>query len=673
MKFIDVEGQFVIVRTRTPSPDNWRQSYEVRYIFPIVSKLYDELMELDDPESYLTAAQRKAKNPPIYHFYDKFSSLDEFNKIPIEVRDKLTSIINNLQSFANFTLSINNYKIEDKKIKAEKINYLRSKGIPLKPLPTKSFDFWAKLTTEEKEHNKIVDDGKDGLPAIIRQFPAFKGVKIIPDGRLKQLKWSLSESLFTKEDLIRNPKFIRQQQGKGRANTGVRAEISISTAFINARTALATKLRKRFFPIDESVYLIDVQDAYPPNAKRKNGELYWDKDKPPVEFRWDLKTENFVGKIGKDDAFRLPDDPEAETFGEIYFSEMMPLFELIIDYMKNDDGTFKDRFQIGHDKLIGESPNKWISLFRVSPPDEQALKEIALETSKSLLNYNPKIFLHLLEPVQERHREVVILNNFPRKTQQWVENRVEWYLELIEKGYGFADVLTDKSLEEYINHYNKLITAYNLKKTGNKPLVQGFLAKPKSKSKEKINQWKKEFADQTNIIGRRLLKAKGWYYTIPNEDFNTDIDFSEDEVLRDRRLDLEKLLFELESKISEREQNAKSTRVYKRDLKYREFQRFHSNGDIETLINYYEDIILNPDHYRKPDVYKDWLKKFIPEADIKEDKDIRELAEQSAIDEEARKVEDEKTIKAIVKPIKDVKVFKKIVDRDDLKNLVVKV
>ncbi|MFX1453785.1 MAG: hypothetical protein ACFFDB_00285 [Promethearchaeota archaeon] len=663
---MEFKKSLVFARTKTPSPDNWRLGYELRYSFSLVSKLYDELIDLDDPKAYLTSKQKTLKNPPIFHFYDMFQSESKWKKIPLKIREKLIAIINDSSSFGNFTLIVNNQIIEDKTVKINKIKTLRKKGIPSIPEVVKSFDFWNHLTKQQKEHNKLVDEGKDGLVDIIKQFPTYKGVKIVPDGRLKQIRWTVSDYLLSEDEMIKNPKFIKQQQGKGRKNKSIKEFVSVKTAFINARTTLSSRLKKRFMPIDDSVYVISVQDAYPPNTI-KDGDPYWDKNLPPAEFRWDIKTEKFVGNIGDDPPIRLPDDPTANRFAEIYFSEMMPLFELLMDFMKNPDGSFKERFKIGHDKLVGTTFNDWMSFFRVKPADDQAFVENMLDVTKDVLNQNPDIFLEFLDPIRERHYEVLEKNSFPAKTGLFVENRIKWYLDMIN-GYGFADIITKDSFLEYIEYYNSLITAYNIKKKSDLPLIEGFTPKPKTKDKKQLTQWKLKIIKQRETIGKEVLKAKGWYYTIPNEDFNTDIRFLENDEIKKRRLELEKYLFELEEFIEEREES-KPKRTYKIEVKYRELQKFILNNDEATLLNYYNDIVVNPDSYKKPDLYKDWIIKLLPNQKFEDDDIIKKNAQEREEREKAEEIAASKTIKEIVKKIKDIKSFKKVVSRSDLKKL----
>jgi len=675
MKLIELKDGYVLGMWDIPSPDNWTRTYLIIYNFPLDSKLYEEMINLDDPKRYSSKGNLQFYDMFAGNIKDAQQKQKKYEKIPVEIRNKINNILQNSKAFSQFDLFISNINVDEELEKRTTIEELRTKGIPPIPLDVKGLDKWDSLTREQRRHNKLVESGKDGLPSILKQYPAMKGKEFKPDGRLLRIKWETSEKLFSNQDKIKNPKWIKYDK-LSQINTNVsipsqvKEFIPVSSAFSSARNVLNHRLKKKS-RIQESIYYLTVDNAYAPNIIDKHGNPAYDRTKPPAQFSWDITKEEFVGDINGKPPIRLPDDPNANTFEEILYAEFMPPFELLKAYMHDANGKIKEKYKYGYNTYLRGSIHDWVAILHQTPADEKEFTKQQIKVNESLLIENPDIFSgeDKVKDVIDRFDEYVIddlIGSGMGHLANWVDLREEWYKEKINTGYNFADVITDNNLKEYLQHYNKIIIAFNKKTGANKPLLKSHLPKPSDKGK--IGEWNKKVEEQELFMVRELLKKKGWYYTIPNEDYSMEENFLENKTILDRRKEFEFKLFSIRQKFDE--DSKKPTNIYKQVILKGEFEDILNKGDIDTLINYYKRMITEPEGYSRPETYKTWLEEMIPKEKLPKEAELKKSFQENARKEKDAMQKEEQAIEKIINEVFDILQFKRALDRDDVESAV---
>lgn len=604
MKFQEFENEFIFATYDIPSPDTWKTNYQIIYNFTttiytsfkssnIGSPEFDNLEHLDDPALYSKKSGKKA-------FYDMLDTQRDFDKLPKKIRDLIGSYRDTGKD-DNFDVYINHIKLSPTE-KVKHLRMLRKKGIPQKPNSPKKTDFWTNLTSEQKAHNDLIDQGKQGLAKVINKFPRMKAEKFKATGDLLRLRWVMSQNLFVDDDIIINPKYLKLIL-RGIAPTNIprniKERIAIGQAFSSARGVLNSRLKHSFIPIKESVFVVNYQKCFAPNDEDpKTKKPIYNELKESVKFTWDEKT-GFIGEIDKKTNqpkfIRYPDDPSANTFEEIFYSEFMPLFVILRSYMKNaSTGRFKPKYQYGYDRLFGESFEDWISFLRVKPSNKKAVIQIAKSLTKSIMTQDANFLIDLSSDIHSKFEEYYTKDEPQLRghLKRWITNKKKVYLNKLVH-YPLADATTDEYLSDYITNYNKMIDAYNLKTKQKNPRIIGT-----QKKKKKIT--------------KKLLEHYGWYYTIPNSHFRADPNFKELEDIEERRKQIELELWYVNKKFEEEQdlpENMKPVVILKD-----EFLQLEKQKDFKTLVNYYEDIINNPNSYSKPDTYTRWLETLIPKS-----------------------------------------------------------
>lgn len=687
-------GNVVFCSYDIPSPDQWKNNYEIIFRITLDSNFLDETDALEQKQKLILAnlkttlqqeittgknaktnkdlskeqiAQKKGqissieriikKDLPFYQLMNAKNWQFVHKKTQKMIRDILFDTGN-----LNFkTLTNNHISVKDKSYKLELYQALLDKGLRVRPTPPKNNDFWIKLSDIQKRHNEYVFKGKqdatftskdgmgdkDGHKSFYGMYPKFKGQyvgefnphskkkeewkKYEADGRLLRLRWSFSSELFTDADQIKNIKFIKRTREKEliektsgkkvKVPSNVSEYIGIPQAFVSARSVLNTRLKKklRFISNKDSSYILPVEKALAPNSFKKDAsgniltrmdispvtkmaekveEVWHDPDMPPVQFTWNPKTEQFEGHIEgtANPPPRMPDSLYADTLEEVFISELMPLFVLLEKFMKDSVGRFKQRYLFGFDKLLKERFDDWISLYAMTPPNYKSYSDLASDLAKDFLNQNPDLFLKILNEVRERHTEFVKKDKKlgVKRVKNWLDIRKKQrYLKTIDKSYHFAETLDDDHIDEYITHFNLLVTIYNRKKGQSNELIKG--------DKEFIRDFVKY-----------MLRQENWYYTFPTEHLNADLKISEPDELKDRRNNIEKYIFEIEQRIDELmllPENIDKEVVYKDDL-IKDLADVEFGGE-RKLIEIYKDIHINKGKYSSPTRYKEWIKELV--------------------------------------------------------------
>ena len=653
MKFQEFEREFIFATYDIPSPDRWKTNYQLIYNFtqsyPLNSPEYDDMVNFDDPTQYAKKGEKKT-------FEDMLGTQQNFNKLPKALRNFIGSL-RDTGDEANFDVYINKIKLSS----AEKIKHLtmlRKKGIPQKPLSPKKVDFWDELTKEQKKHNELVKEGKQGLAKIINKFPKMKAQKFNSTGELLRLRWVLSQNLFVDGDIIINPKYLKLiQRGISPSDIprNIKEEIGIGQAFSSARGVLNSRLKHSFIPIKESVFVVNQYKCFAPNDEDpKTKEPFYNELKESVHFTWDEK-QGFIGEIDKKTKqpkfIRYPDDPSANTFEEIFYSEFMPLFVLLREYMKDTStGKFKPKYQYGYDRLFGETFEDWISFLRVKPSNKKAMVQIAKSITRSILNQDPNFLNDISADIHSKFEDYYTKDNPQLRghLKRWISNKKNVYLNKI-RHYHFSDAITDEYLDDYINNYNKMIEAYNQKTKKNTPKITGT-----QKKKRKITQ--------------ALLEFYGWYYTIPNAHFRADVQFKELEDVEERRKQIELELWYVSKKFREEEKLPEFVKpvVILKD----EFIQLEKQKDYATLINYYEDIINNPSSYSKPDTYIKWLKTLIPKNKMPKKEAVQKEHEEDVSSKKEESEKEQKEIKDFVGTMVKIDILKATLTDEEVEAVV---
>jgi len=653
MKFQEFEKEFIFATYDIPSPDRWKTNYQIIYNFtityPIGSPEFDDMEHFDDPTQYTKKGEKKK-------FYDMLGTQQNFDKLPKALRNYIGSL-RDTGNEANFDVYINKIKLSPTE-KIKHLTMLRKKGIPQKPLSPKKSDFWYELTQEQKAHNKLVDEGKQGLSKVINKFPQMKAQKFKPTGELLRLRWVLSQNLFVDGDIINNPKYIKLILRGVVPNDipkNIKERIGIGQAFSSARGVLNSRLKHSFIPIKESVFVVNQYKCFAPNDEDpKTKEPIYNELKDSVRFTWDEK-QGFIGEIDKKTKLpkfiRYPDDPSANTFEEIFYSEFMPLFVLLREYMKDArTGKFKPKYQYGYDRLFGETFEDWISFLRVKPSNKKATVQITKSIIKSIINQDPNFLMDISSDIHSKFEDYYTQDNPQLRghLKRWISNKKNVYINKIVH-YPLSDAITDEYLDDYIDNYNKMIKAYNQKTNQKTTQITGT-----QKKKRKITQ--------------TLLNSYGWYYTIPNTHFRADPQFKELEDIKERRKQIELELWYINKKFLEEETLPEFVKpvVILKD----EFIQIEKQKDYDTLINYYEDVLNNPDSYSKPDTYIKWLESLIPKNKIPKKETVKKEHEESILSKEEVLEEEQKELKDIVSKLVKMDVFKKTITDEEVEAIV---
>jgi hypothetical protein len=528
-------------------------------------------------------------------------------------------------------------------------------GIRVRPIRARNADFWEKLSKKQKKHNKYVwkgiqdsdfeapdGDGR-GLKEIYEKYPSLEGeyigefnensrrkeewAKYEADGRLMKIRWRHRDSLFSSEDEIINPKYWNKLKKSKRTGEKVPSHmdkmIPINQAFISARSTLNSRLKKNeeFIPNMDSSYILPLDLALAPNAYRRdnngnkitelkivNGKkievpkVFHDPQKPPANYVWkykvledgsvDAKFEGYLEGKGDKKAPRLPDDPFANTFEEIFVHELLPLYNLLEDFMKDEDRQFKHKYIFGFDKLLKESFDDWFSLYAVKPINYRSFQDLARGLAKDWYNQNPDLFKKVQDELKERKEKFVIdesLSGYKRTARMLTTRKDKRYLRTIKNTYYFADVLNDKdNVNRFVKRFNAMLKIYNHKKNTDYPLLDG--------SSEFLFDFTKY-----------LLGKMKWYYTIPNSLTNVDPKIKEPEALMIRRMKIESYIKDIEEKIREMKQQPEH--MEKKEYSQSEIEDLMTERGKSYLRQLLKEVIVNEEEFKNPDELKQLLKR----------------------------------------------------------------
>lgn len=653
MKYQEFEKEFIFATYDIPSPDRWKTNYQMIYNFSIDfligSPEFDDMEHFDDPTKYNKKGEKKK-------FYDMLGTQQNFSKLPKPLRNYIGGL-RDTGSDANFDVYINKIKLSPTE-KVIHLAMLRKKGIPQKPLSPRKNDFWFELTQEQKSHNALIDQGKQGLSKVITKFPNMKNQRFVATGELLRLRWVMSQNLFVDGDIIINPKYLKLiQRGISPQDIpkNIKEWIGIGQAFSSARGVLNSRLKHSFIPIKESVYVVNQYKCFAPNDEDPTTkEPFYNELKDSVRFTWDQRK-GFIGEIDKQTKqpkfIRYPDDPSANTFEEIFYSEFMPLFVILREYMKDaSTGKFKPKYQYGYDRLFGETFEDWISFLRVKPSNKKAMIQIAKSITRSILNQDPNFLVAISSDIHSKFEDYYTQDNQQLRghLKRWISNKKNVYLGKIVH-YHLSDAITDEYLDDYIANYNKMIEAYNRKTNKKTPKIMGT-----QKKKRKI--------------AKTLLHHYGWYYTIPNTHFRADIQFKELEAVEERRKQIELELWHVNKKFVEEEQLPEFVKpvVILKD----EFIQLEKQKDYDTLINYYEDVLNNPSSYSKPDTYTKWLESLIPKNKMPKKEAVKKEHEEDVSSKKEDLEKEQKELEVLVSKLIKIDVLKKNLTDEEVEAIV---
>jgi hypothetical protein len=527
------------------------------------------------------------------------------------------------------------------------------------------------------------DGDANGLEDIYEEYPSFKGeyigefndksrrkeewAKYEADGRLLRIRWRHRSDLFTDEDKIINPKYWakyhKAQETGEKVPKHMKKMIPIDQAFISARSTLNNRLsaNQEFISNKDSSYILPLDKCLAPNKVERSidGEpltkevlyggkkievpkVYHDPNTPPVHFIWRYKekTNAFFRKTieAEFDGYiegtnkkppRMPDDPFANTFEEIFIQELMPLYKLLEDYMKKsteEGGGFKQRFLFGFDKLIKESFDDWFSLYAVKPINYRSFSDLARGLARDWYNQNPDLFKKIQDELEQRYIDYVeddVLSGYKR-TETYIETRRDKrYLRTIDNTYYFADRLTENNALRFIKRFNAMIEVYNSLKNTSHPTLKGddsYLFK----------------------LARYILSKIEWYLTIPNELTNADLEIQEPKPLVKRRKLIESYIHKIEKKIKKE----KAKDVEKKQIKQADLEETLRTKGKEGLRSLYKEVIVNKGRFKKPDELKAMIKKLLRPS--KSEGEFKKEYEREQRKEEEKRKEEEEEFNTII-------------------------
>lgn len=530
----EVGKGIVIITYDIPAVDQWKSNFKIVYTFPLGSKDLELLMEGDTTDS---------------KFYDHFESdakyFGRYKKVKggmkvetkgIEpekraiIRDILFMDIGDVDAVQEqidnetfpFELYVNRERIDDAETLIRYFRYLREGGrINEKPDPLKRRHFWNSLTDSQREHNKLIEQDKKTT------IPEFVGMGVLtPDGRVAKLEWTFSEFLFTDDEVIDNPDYLSLlRQGLDPEAMDVPEFIPIARAFQKARATSNARWRGEGFKrVSQSVFTLNSAFAFIPNdyhdttiydpVKRKTIKTrvpFYNPDKPKIKFIWNKQTGFEPAKgISKGQIIRYPDDEDACSFEEIFYSEFLPPFTLTREYLVDPTGKVKERYMKAYRNLLGKFFDDWITLFEFKEPSLQDQKQLAFDWATQTYHQNPTLYKDLKEEVKERVEIYIEASDPPaitRHQKNFIEAREQYYIKTTQRSNPLATVKTDLVLDQWVERYNSFVEAYNKKQKSAKNHI------PKIETKGK------EAQRDSRLICALMLNQRGWYYTIPNNDF----------------------------------------------------------------------------------------------------------------------------------------------------------
>jgi hypothetical protein len=676
MKYTEYTQEIAFINWDYPAPDKWRTNLILYYDF-----------RYNDSYDYIR------KNIPDFldSLSQSFSGRKTFFEDNFHFRKHLLKILfeGDLDHFtikANSTLVINQKhkthflkKVRDDLKARYKIDTFRQQRqiadlknmkqkhnlfLPRKP---RKMDVFNGLTENQKTHNQLVNNGKDGNKDILKHHPNMRGKLFkLEEGELRRLFWRFSYPLFPdiEEYKVLNPRYVNekikkeflQKQGIEKElsdRTKENKKLNIGSVCKSARGTLNYRLSNKFHSDKQSSYVSHKDKCFIPNDKKPSGELFYNDEIKDPKITW-TEEEGFKGKVWDKQnqkwrpAYRLPDGRVwngktyefkgyIRTFEEIYYREYLPPFVQLIDLMIDNNGNWKrpEYYYGTYGEKIKKQFPETIVYYRTKPSTEKSVVSTAVNLTKNMLTNDPKKFEDLLGEVEEKYAEYIDRNEEQKRgnLKNWIEKREKEWREKMDN-YWFADPISEDYLRDYIENFNMMIKALNNKKNTNYPVIEG---------KHKYE------------IAKEYLKTYGWYYTIPNEQFRLEEDFEEPPTAKQRRLAIEQQLHEIRAKYEANEPEIERKQVVvKKELKY-----LKSKGSIDVIFNIYEDLILHPKRYRRPKVYVRFVKEALgkEKAQLPPTKEIRKKYKEKKQEQKQKRIKHQKMIS---KKVEDLLEFSKI-------------